>query len=864
MPNVNIDVYANTHGAPKDLKEVSGGLEELDKKGGGAGIGLSGLWKQFAVGQIAADALKKAVGAVTDFMKDAIAASAQQELAERNLADAFFTTGRNVEDLLPKFKEFANRIQEETIYTDDAVLSASALIAQLSDLDENGLKRATESAIGMASVFKIDLQSAATSVAKAMAGNYELLGRYLPQLKDLKTEEEKHAFVMQEMAKWYQRAKGETDTFSGSLSQLKNMWDEVKEAVGRAITENKSVRELIDKIKGSIVDLIESGKLEEWVESLSISVSNLIKIFEGFYTAIKTVVDLADKLPSIGKVTRQFYKEQMDYVEKLAAEGKARAEEFKDSLKILDIPLEHLREQMEKGEANWKRYTDEMKALDDALVANKSTIESWVNKIAEFLKIGETAPPKILDIKEAVRRFKEETGLTVTTQDELKDRLDKLTTFWETYGKSLPIDSQNKIKKAIEETKAQLYGLPTKIEIIDEFKKAAPITEELKKKIDDLCRSYEFTLPPARNLMDIIRKAPSEFHDTAVGAWDFNNALKDIADQAMVSENTILQFLWNIRAEFLATMGIMIPKWPEFSTAAQTATADTKNYFDGLYNDIATGWGNTIQKYLEGGLTLKDFFNSLFEDIKASFFRMIGEMVAGEILKKFKDLFSSIFKSATDTMESAAKSAVGAVTDITKGASGAISGLWTGLGAAVGSFLGTLLGNILGGGKGYGEITYWLKPIWENTQVISNRLANEYTDWMTELCVGKNRLIEQQDYHSSLMERMVEHLDAIRSSLSSVTSAQTGFEGQVARQTLFLTHPGEYVRITPPNTPSVQAARGETSIVSNIEAQVYIKPVVIKHDDGYLIDFIQEKIEYVKKQYDRGNWKIPITSVGGA
>jgi hypothetical protein len=77
---------------------------------------------------------------------------------------------------------------------------------------------------------------------------------------------------------------------------------------------------------------------------------------------------------------------------------------------------------------------------------------------------------------------------------------------------------------------------------------------------------------------------------------------------------------------------------------------------------------------------------------------MIGEMAADWVLGKFKDLFSSIGKAATETMSSAASTAASAVGGITQGASQAIGGLWTGLGAAVGSFLGTALAGLIGGG----------------------------------------------------------------------------------------------------------------------------------------------------------------------
>jgi uncharacterized coiled-coil DUF342 family protein len=776
MPNVNIDVYADTHGAPKELKDVAGGLSDLDKKGGDAGISLKGLWKQFAAGQLAADALKKALGAAVDFMKDSIGAAAQQELAEKNLADALAITGRNVDELMPKFKDFANSVQNQTTYTDDAVLSTMALMAQLSDLDEEGLRRATEGAIGLASVFKIDLETAATTVAKAMSGSYDMLSRYGIKVGELKTEEEKRAKVLEELTTMYGRAKGETDTFSGSLAQLKNMWDEVEEAVGRAVTENKTVRELIDKIKGGIVDLIQSGKLEEWVESLSQSISSLIKIFEGLYTAIKTVVDLANKLPSVYSSARKFYQEQMSYVDKLAAEGKLKAEQFQESLKILKIPLEHLREEMEKGKDNWAAYTKKMKDLDDAMVANQGKVGEWINKAKEFLGIVDDAPPKIKKESDALH------------------------------------NETKKLKEKIEVVKTATLAHRDFIGVVEN----APAVFE------DEAYAFNELLPPARAFNDIVSLAPGYMDD-----MDY---------------------------------------------AVKTATENGKNYFDGLYNDIASGMGNTIEDFIseiargmnfadgifwEHGINFKKFFGQIFDDIKGAFFRMLGEMLADKVIGMFKDFFG---KAASAAQEGAGN----IVSNLLSGGGGAAAGaggIWTGIGA----FAGTLLGNLLTGGGGkQTDVTYWLKLIKDNAQNLENLAFND----TAQLSDIKNTLWAISDYLPWKLDEIINQTASVRGAiydaLSGAVSAQEGFEGIVRKRTLFLTHPQEYVRIAPANAAGAQAAKGETSVSSNIEAHVHLKPVVIKRDDGYLIDFVQEKIEYVKKQYDRGNWKIPITSVGGA
>lgn len=872
MPEVRLDVYADTHGAPTELKKTEAALDGVGRSGDSAHGKLGGLWKQFAVGNLASDALKKGLSFLKNEVLGSVTSAMESENAQRALASALATTGRSVEGMLPGLTAYASQTQKDTIYTDEQALSVMTLLAQLTDLDENGLKRAANGALGMATVLKMDLDTATRGVTQAMEGNYNLIGRYLPQLRTLKTEEEKHALVMQTLDTWYLRAKDETDTFAGSLKQLGNMWDEIKEAVGRAVTENETVKELIAKIKAGIVDLIESGKLKEWVDSVADSVTALINILSGLYKGIKAVVDLADKLPSIAKANKKFYDDTMSYVDKLAAEGKAKAEEFKDSLKVLDIPLEHLREEMEKGEGNWTRYTGEMKALDDAMAANRGTAELWVKKIADFLDVGEKAPAKVSDITAAIKAFKQETGVTVTTQDELKARLEKLTAFWETYGRSLPVDSQNKIKKAIQEAKAELYGMPTKIEIVDEFKRAAPITAELRTRIDELCRSYEFTLPPARDLMGIIRRAPAEFHDTAIGAWDFEGALADIADQAMVSENTVLQFLWNVRAEFLATMGIMIPKWGDFSAAAGTATVETKNYFDGLYNDIASGFGDSASgligdicngmdfangKFWETGVNFKKYFSEAFDEVKTAFFRMIGEIVADKVLGIFKSFFSDVKNTAKDT-----------IGDVGKSLSGATSGWATGIGAAVGSFLGTVLAGILAGGPSGHQQEQQIKDTKDSRNFLAdlnNFMLGTVKPWFatTDSALG-GYFIKFDGLKASVdltRDKTVPLLEKIRdytSALKDLKSAQTGFEGRTLGPTLFLTHAGEDVKITPP------AARAQTSGVSRVEAHVHIKPLLIKRDDGYLIDFVEEKVEYVRKQYERGNWTMPITSVRGA
>ena len=689
MADVRYIVTADTKGAIISIKQLDGAVKEAadtaEKK---AKPSFAGMWKQIAAGALVADAVKKSLGALTGFMRDSIAAAATQELAEKNLADAFAITGRNVDDLMPKFRDFANAIQDETTYTDDAVLSASALIAQLSDLDEKGLQAATKSAIGMATVFKVDLQSAATNVAKAMAGNYDMMGRYLPALKDLKTEEEKHAYVVEEMGKWYQRATGETDTFSGSLTQLKNMWDEVKEAVGKAVTENEAIRELIDKLKTGVVEFLKSAKFKEWVDTLGESITIAIKIFEGLYTAIKAVIDLADSLPSIAKAGKAFHKAMRDEIEAAAVEGKAKVKDFHDSLQTLIIPLEEMDEIARKGPKAWKEYTDEISALDAAMLDNKDTIVGWFDKAKDFL------------------------GIVTDTKEEVK-------------GKAKAIDGETK-------------ALREEITVIDTI------------------------LPKAR----AFRLALEEIGETIINT-DLP-AHRDLSD------------IWGKMAD---------EDLPGISGAAETATKETKNYFDGLYNDIATGWGNTIQTWMEGGSTLVEFCRGIFDNIKAAFFRMIGEMVAESVLGQFKGFFGKVGKAGQTAGAAAGEGMASGAT--------AASTAWLGaIGMIAGAFTGFM-----------GLLSFLDSKIHKLTADMRKEYDEAYEDFV------------KKKYGQEGVDFIFAPRDKRTAEGADIIAAQHGFSGIVKRPTMFLAGERGAERVTVTPNINVNPSFGNSKTTINIDGR---------------------------------------------
>ena len=270
MADIKFLITVDATGAVTSVKAFDGELDKLQKGAGKTGQGLEGLWKQFAGGQLVVDGVKKGFGLLTDFMKDSIAKAIESEEANNNLSAALSSTGRTVGPLAEHFKNYADELMNVTVYDGEAIKGAQALLLTMGRLDKEGVDRATRGAIGLASVYKIDLQTAARAVGSAFEGQYASLGKMIPGLSAAKTESEKLAIMNDFLEKSFLRAKAETETFGGSLKQLTNSWNEIKTAAGRAVIENedfiKTLAFLKSQAKGSGETL---GSFKEVVNGLS-------------------------------------------------------------------------------------------------------------------------------------------------------------------------------------------------------------------------------------------------------------------------------------------------------------------------------------------------------------------------------------------------------------------------------------------------------------------------------------------------------------------------------------------------------------------------------------------------------------------
>ena len=240
MADIKYVITVDSAGAVKNVQDFDKAIEALGKgtdttKGKSQSFGSelsSKLIPSFTAASLIADGVTKTLKFLGDQFVSTFTEAMEAERIDRSLNSALEITGRLVPGLAEDLSAYASELQRMTVYDDEAIKKAETLLVQMTDLDEEGIQRATRGAIGLASVLGIDLDSAATLVQKAVSGNTAVLSRYGIKIDETLSAEEKRVEIMGRLEKMFQRATAETDTASGSLAQMKNTIGDAKEKIG--------------------------------------------------------------------------------------------------------------------------------------------------------------------------------------------------------------------------------------------------------------------------------------------------------------------------------------------------------------------------------------------------------------------------------------------------------------------------------------------------------------------------------------------------------------------------------------------------------------------------------------------------------
>jgi len=255
---------------------MAAGLSSAGKALHSFGNGVLKIGKWLSVGFLAGGA------ALAGFTAKALQAYAEQERAHKSLAASLSAHGEAAKQLLPSLVEMAEAIQDETGADAEATVAGMAKMRMLG-VQTSKLGEAAKAVIALKSV-GLDEAAAQKAVAMAMQGNYMMLNRYVPALREATSASEKARIVNELFAKGYDQQKALLNTVSGQWGLFKERVGDVWEEIGRGIATNEGLMRVLKRAGDAVKRF--GDMIREWVDSeqfkeISTSVEGIIKAIAG-------------------------------------------------------------------------------------------------------------------------------------------------------------------------------------------------------------------------------------------------------------------------------------------------------------------------------------------------------------------------------------------------------------------------------------------------------------------------------------------------------------------------------------------------------------------------------------------------------
>jgi hypothetical protein len=282
------------------FKKLTDAVDDFGERGKGALEKFNGAFEVFK-GNIAAEAViagfEKLVEVGKEFFNilivEGVAAAQKQEDALNKLNLALAASGQFSKATSKDLEEFAQGLQRTTKFSDDAVLEASALIESLGHLDKDALKGATKSALDLSTSLGVDLHTAALLVGKAAAGETATFGRYGLAIEQGATKAETFANALAAInARFGGSAQGSINTFSGSITLLKNTFEDFQKEIGNVIIKNQSLINVFREA-GNIIDEFKDALSENKGAAQDFVSNGVVAIIEGL-SLLVTVVQASE------------------------------------------------------------------------------------------------------------------------------------------------------------------------------------------------------------------------------------------------------------------------------------------------------------------------------------------------------------------------------------------------------------------------------------------------------------------------------------------------------------------------------------------------------------------------------------------
>lgn len=363
----SVYVVANTAQAEKALKAF--GKSASDSLGA---IKFNTAFSAFKdLGETVLGVFERVKGTLEGF----IHAASESDQATTNLGVALKLAGNFTGDARNEFQGFASALERVTVFSDEAILNASAL-AQNFRVTKEQTKQLVTAATDLAAATGTDLNSAVNELGRSLEGT---LGRgikhIVPDLQNLSEAQLRSGFAIdfvQKRLAGFATALG--GTFQGTLKRAENSFDNFKEALGGLVVNSPVVV--------GFIDLLNKG-FEKFTEQLAKNAGALQKQVN------RALLDLIKLTPlvidAVNLVSTTFL--GLEYVFKtLSAAAILLTAFLAASAEQKRLGGTDNREYLESSAAIFKAAIDEIKALKDAAAESTRSLQSRKDAVEDLKK----------------------------------------------------------------------------------------------------------------------------------------------------------------------------------------------------------------------------------------------------------------------------------------------------------------------------------------------------------------------------------------------------------------------------------------------------------------------------------------------
>lgn len=244
-------------------------------------------------------------------------AAMKQQDAVFLLMSALKISGEYTKALEQRFRAFASSIQETTVYGDEEVLALMQLQKSLG-VTADKLEIAAKQSIGLATATGRDVKSMAMYIALAQQGEFTMLRRYIPALRQTTDKTEQLKIITEFAAAGFKLAEERAKTASGGLRQMWNALGDVAEVIGAAFLPGiydtaTAIKEWAQRNQERIGRFAETAVAyvtyikdilwafvkflgTDWKEGIKVGLGVSLEIFKGFGKSLVVImIDVASR-----------------------------------------------------------------------------------------------------------------------------------------------------------------------------------------------------------------------------------------------------------------------------------------------------------------------------------------------------------------------------------------------------------------------------------------------------------------------------------------------------------------------------------------------------------------------------------------